>query len=122
MRKGGQVVVIGDGQVSQGSTIVKPDAKKVRRLVSLVLSAAPLSGRESSIEAGAHPPLPLASSRLSSPYHTLQGENGEILAGFAGGTADAFTLLERLERKLEEYPGQLTRAAVELAKAWSEFE
>ena len=78
VRKGGEVVVIGDGQVSQGSTIVKPDAKKVRRL----------------------------------------GENGEILAGFAGGTADAFTLLERLERKLEEYPGQLTRAAVELAKAW----
>lgn len=78
VRKKGQVVVIGDGQVSQGSAIVKPNAKKVRRL----------------------------------------GTDGSILAGFAGGTADAFTLIERLERKLEEYPGQLTRASVDLAKAW----
>ena len=78
VRKKGQVVVIGDGQVSQGSAIVKPNARKVRRL----------------------------------------GSDGSILAGFAGGTADAFTLIERLERKLEEYPGQLTRASVDLAKAW----
>lgn len=68
--------VIGDGQVSLGSTVVKPNAKKVRRI------------------------------------------NENIVAGFAGSTADAYTLMERLENKLEEYPGQLTRACVELAKAW----
>jgi ATP-dependent HslUV protease subunit HslV len=77
VRKGGQVVVGGDGQVSLGSTIVKSSAKKVRRL-----------GR------------------------------GEVIAGFAGSTADAFTLFERLEAKLEQYPQQLTRACVELAKDW----
>lgn len=77
VRKGGRVVVGGDGQVSLGSTIVKSSAKKVRRL-----------GR------------------------------GEVIAGFAGSTADAFTLFERLEAKLEQYPQQLTRACVELAKDW----
>ena len=77
VRKGGRVVVGGDGQVSLGSTIVKSTAKKVRRL-----------GR------------------------------GEVIAGFAGSTADAFTLFERLEAKLEQYPQQLTRACVELAKDW----
>ncbi len=66
----------GDGQVSQGSVVVKPNAKKIRRI----------------------------------------GDN--ILVGFAGATADAMTLLDRLEKKLEEYPGQLTRACVELAKNW----
>ncbi|GMF21976.1 unnamed protein product [Phytophthora fragariaefolia] len=68
--------LIGDGQVSLGHTVVKPNAKKVRRI----------------------------------------GEH--IVAGFAGSTADAFTLMERLEAKLDEYPGQLTRSCVELAKAW----
>ena len=77
VRKNGQVVVAGDGQVSQQSTIVKSGARKVRRLAG-----------------------------------------GRILAGFAGSTADAFTLLERLEGKLERHPGQLLRAAVELAKDW----
>ena len=77
VRRGGAVVVGGDGQVSLGQTIVKGDAKKVRRLA-----------------------------------------NGKALAGFAGGTADAFTLLERLEAKLEQHPANLTRAAVELAKDW----
>ncbi len=77
VRKGGRVVVGGDGQVSLGSTIVKSSAKKVRRL-----------GR------------------------------GDVIAGFAGSTADAFTLFERLEAKLEQYPQQLTRASVELAKDW----
>ena len=76
VRKDGQTVMAGDGQVSAGSTVVKGNARKVRRL----------------------------------------GEN--ILVGFAGSTADAMTLLERLEKKLEEHPGQLTRACVELAKAW----
>jgi ATP-dependent HslUV protease subunit HslV len=77
VRRGGEVAIGGDGQVSLGASIVKGDAKKVRRLAG-----------------------------------------GKVVAGFAGGTADAFTLLERLEAKLEQYPGQLTRAAVELAKDW----
>jgi ATP-dependent HslUV protease subunit HslV len=77
VRKGRQVVVAGDGQVSLQNTIVKASARKVRRL-----------------------------------------GKGDILTGFAGSTADAFTLLERLEAKLERHPGQLMRAAVELAKDW----
>jgi ATP-dependent HslUV protease, peptidase subunit HslV len=77
VRKGGNVVIGADGQVSVGQTIVKANAKKVRRL-----------------------------------------GKGEVIGGFAGATADAFTLFERLESKLEQYPGQLTRAAVELAKDW----
>ena len=76
IRKDGKTVMAGDGQVSMGSSVVKGNARKVRRL----------------------------------------GDN--ILVGFAGSTADALTLLERLEKKLEEHPGQLTRACVELAKAW----
>ena len=77
VRKGGQVVIGGDGQVSLGQTVIKSNARKVRRL-----------------------------------------GKGDVIAGFAGATADAFTLFERLEAKLEQYPGQLTRAAVELAKDW----
>ena len=77
VRKGGQVVIAGDGQVSLGNTVIKANARKVRRL-----------------------------------------GNGAIIAGFAGSTADAFTLLERLEGKLERHPGQLMRASVELAKDW----
>ena len=77
VRKDGQVVMAGDGQVSLGQTIMKGNARKVRRLAK-----------------------------------------GEVIAGFAGATADAFTLLERLEAKLEQYPGQLQRACVELAKDW----
>jgi ATP-dependent HslUV protease subunit HslV len=77
VRKGGSVVIGGDGQVSIGQTVIKGNAKKVRRL-----------------------------------------GKGEVIGGFAGATADAFTLFERLESKLEQYPGQLMRAAVELAKDW----
>ncbi len=77
VRTNRHVVVAGDGQVSWQSTVLKPTARKVRRL-----------------------------------------GNGKILAGFAGSTADAFTLLERLETKLERHPGHLMRAAVELAKDW----
>nr|WP_255599564.1 ATP-dependent protease subunit HslV [Afifella sp. IM 167] len=77
VRKGGKVVIAGDGQVTMGQTIMKANARKVR---------------------------PLA--------------KGDVIAGFAGATADAFTLLERLEAKLEQYPGQLMRACVELAKDW----
>jgi len=79
VRKGGEVVIAGDGQVSLGQTVLKGTARKVRRLSS-----------------GGH----------------------DVVAGFAGSTADAFTLLERLETKLEATPGQLTRAAIELAKDW----
>jgi ATP-dependent HslUV protease subunit HslV len=82
VRKNGVVAVGGDGQVSLGQTILKANAKKVRRL-----------GKGG-------------------------GGVGEVIGGFAGATADAFTLFERLEAKLEQYPGQLTRAAVELAKDW----
>jgi len=77
VRKGGVVAIGGDGQVSIQQTIVKANAKKVRRL-----------------------------------------GKGDVIAGFAGATADAFTLFERLEAKLEQYPSQLMRAAVELAKDW----
>ncbi len=82
VRKGGAVVIAGDGQVSLGDTVIKANAKKVRRLGS---------GKEG---------------------------DGNVIAGFAGATADAFTLFERLEAKLEQYPTQLTRACVELAKDW----
>ena len=77
VRKAGRVVIGGDGQVSLGQTIVKGNARKVRRLAK-----------------------------------------GAVIGGFAGATADAFTLFERLEAKLEQYPGQLTRACVELTKDW----
>ena len=79
VRKGGEVVIAGDGQVSLGQTVIKGSAKKVRRL---------------------------------SPG------GQDVICGFAGSTADAFTLLERLESKLEATPGQLLRACVELAKDW----
>ena len=78
VRKGNKVVIAGDGQVTLGQTIMKGNARKVRRI----------------------------------------GKNGSVIAGFAGATADAFTLLERLETKLEQYPDQLMRACVELAKDW----
>lgn len=77
VRKNGKVVIAGDGQVSMGQTVMKPNAKKVRKL-----------------------------------------HDGSVIGGFAGATADAFTLFERLERKLEQHRGQLMRAAVDLAKDW----
>jgi len=77
VRKNGKVVIAGDGQVSLGNTVMKGNARKVRRI-----------------------------------------GKGNVIAGFAGATADAFTLLERLEAKLEQYPDQLMRASVELAKDW----
>ncbi|MGJ8582882.1 MAG: ATP-dependent protease subunit HslV [Marinosulfonomonas sp.] len=79
VKKGGEVVIAGDGQVSLGPTVIKGSARKVRRLQS-----------------GGH----------------------DVVAGFAGSTADAFTLLERLEAKLDATPGQLARASIELAKDW----
>jgi ATP-dependent HslUV protease, peptidase subunit HslV len=77
VRRNGRVVIAGDGQVTQGNTVMKPNARKVRPL-----------------------------------------GDGKVIAGFAGATADAFTLFERLESKLERHQGQLMRAAVELAKDW----
>jgi ATP-dependent HslUV protease subunit HslV len=77
VRRGNKVVIGGDGQVSQGNTVMKGNARKVRRLY-----------------------------------------NDQVIAGFAGGTADAFTLFERFEEQLEKHSGKLTRAAVELAKLW----
>tara|TARA_B100001179_G_scaffold158986_1_gene116370 strand:+ start:925 stop:1482 length:558 start_codon:yes stop_codon:yes gene_type:complete len=77
VKRGDTTVLAGDGQVSMGNTVMKPNAKKVRRI-----------------------------------------GDGKVVAGFAGATADAFTLFERLERKLDQYSGQLMRAAVELAKDW----
>ncbi|MEM8651561.1 MAG: ATP-dependent protease subunit HslV [Pseudomonadota bacterium] len=78
VRKDKKVVIAGDGQVSLGQTVIKGNARKVRRI----------------------------------------GKDKEVITGFAGATADAFTLLDRLEKKLEQYPGQLMRACVELAKDW----
>ena len=78
VKRGGKTVIAGDGQVTMGNTVMKPNAKKVRRI----------------------------------------GADGKVIGGFAGATADAFTLFERLEKKLEQYNGQLLRAAVELAKDW----
>ncbi|KPP92951.1 ATP-dependent protease subunit HslV [Erythrobacter sp. HL-111] len=78
VRRGDRTVIAGDGQVSMGNTVMKPNARKVRRI----------------------------------------GQDDRVVAGFAGATADAFTLFERLEKKLEQYSGQLMRAAVELAKDW----
>ena len=78
VKRDDQTVIAGDGQVSMGNTVMKPNARKVRRI----------------------------------------GEGGKVIAGFAGATADAFTLFERLEKKLEAHSGQLLRAAVELAKDW----
>ena len=83
VKKGGKTVVAGDGQVSMGNTVMKPNARKVRRI-------GPKDGNG----------------------------DGSVVAGFAGATADAFTLFERLEKKLEQYSGQLMRASVELAKDW----
>ena len=77
VRKGGKVIIVGDGQVSMGQTIMKGNARKVRPL-----------------------------------------GDGSVIAGFAGATADAMTLFERLEGKLEKFPGQLTRACVDMAKDW----
>ncbi len=77
VRRGNKVVIGGDGQVSQGNTVMKGNARKVRRLY-----------------------------------------NDQVIAGFAGGSADAFTLFERFEEQLEKHSGKLTRAAVELAKLW----
>ena len=77
VRRDGRVAIGGDGQVTFGSTIMKSDTRKIRKLL-----------------------------------------NGEVITGFAGSTADAFALMERFENRLKDYPGNITRAALELAKEW----
>lgn len=91
--------MMGDGMISQGSIIVKPNAVKIRR----ILPKGALSEQQ-------HEQQPTSSNDEESL--------GGTLVGFAGSTADALTLLERLEGKLDEYPGQLARSCVELAKGW----
>jgi len=87
--------MMGDGQVSMGPVVVKPNAKKIRRILPKSSAANRPAGEEEG-----------------------EKEQGGTIVGFAGSTADAFTLLERLEGKLDEYPGQLARSCVELAKGW----
>lgn len=86
VRKNGKVCMVGDGQVTKGDMIVKPNALKVRRIYP--------------------------------KNNELMKKYGDTLVGFAGSTSDAFSLFERLESKLDEYPGQLIRSCVELAKTW----
>jgi ATP-dependent HslUV protease subunit HslV len=105
VRRGGKVVVIGDGQISQGHTVVKGNAIKVRRIGGS--GVAPSSNERFVGALDDHK----SRSKAGEPVQ-------EVLCGFAGATADALTLLDRLEKKLEQYPGQLTRCCVELAKNW----
>jgi ATP-dependent HslUV protease, peptidase subunit HslV len=101
VRKNGQVCMMGDGMVSQGSMIVKPNAIKLRRIGPKgVVSGSSGSGAPDDASSAA------------------DADKNVTIVGFAGSTADAFTLLERLEGKLDEYPGQLARSCVELAKGW----
>jgi ATP-dependent HslUV protease subunit HslV len=104
VRKNGRICMMGDGMVSMGSIIVKPNAKKIRRIRPKSI------GGESSTK-------PAGEEGGSEASKEKQEDEGTIV-GFAGTTADAFTLLERLESKLDEYPGQLARSCVELAKGW----
>jgi ATP-dependent HslUV protease, peptidase subunit HslV len=109
VRKGDQVCMMGDGMVSQGSMIVKPNAIKIRRIEGKTSG-----GGGSSTATG-------SSSSSNGSDKTAAAEeplSTTTIVGFAGSTADAFTLLERLEMKLDEFPGQLARSCVELAKGW----
>jgi ATP-dependent HslUV protease, peptidase subunit HslV len=106
VRKNGSVCMMGDGMVSQGSMIVKPNALKLRRIVSK--NAGSSSSSSSSSSTGSNNPDDVDPEK----------DKNVTIVGFAGSTADAFTLLERLEGKLDEYPGQLARSCVELAKGW----
>jgi ATP-dependent HslUV protease subunit HslV len=105
VRKGDEVVIMADGQVTSGSHILKPNVKKTRVLQGGSSDTAPAT--ETKTEEGATHDDASASPRAD-----------VVIAGFAGATADAFTLFERLEAQLEQHPGQLMRAAVELATMW----
>jgi len=106
VRKGGKVVIGGDGQVSIGQTVIKSNARKVRKL-----GKGDVIGGDGQVSIG-------QTVIKSNAKKVRKLGKGDVIGGFAGATADAFTLFERLESKLEQYPGQLTRAAVELAKDW----
>ncbi len=105
VRKNGKVCMMGDGQVSLGNMVVKPNAKKIRVIYPKTVGGKTkkdnTTGNVTDVDNGDDVKL-----------------KGGTIVGFAGSTADAFTLLERLEGKLDEYPGQLARSCVELAKGW----
>jgi ATP-dependent HslUV protease subunit HslV len=113
VRKNGRVCMMGDGMVSMGSVVVKPNAKKIRRIRS---KAAGVGGESK----GKVDPEGGGDQGGGGDGDGGGGEAGgdDTIVGFAGATADAFTLLERLEGKLDEHPGQLARSCVELAKGW----
>ncbi len=90
--------MMGDGQVSLGNMVVKPNARKIRRIHPKTVGGKVQKGSDGD--------------------DNESSSSGGTIVGFAGSTADAFTLLERLEGKLDEYPGQLARSCVELAKGW----
>ena len=102
--------MMGDGMVSMGSTIVKPNARKIRRIYPKTLGGERLTPSSGMSSGG--------SDSGGDDKKDKDDENEGTIVGFAGTTADAFTLLERLEGKLDEYPGQLARSCVELAKGW----
>lgn len=108
--------MMGDGMVSQGSMIVKPNAVKLRRISPKRNGASSSSNSSSS---GFSSTNSDGSSKTDDDNNNNNTNNDNVtIVGFAGSTADAFTLLERLEGKLDEYPGQLARSCVELAKGW----
>ncbi|KAL7522108.1 hypothetical protein ACHAWX_006800 [Stephanocyclus meneghinianus] len=109
VRKNGRVCMMGDGMVSMGSVIVKPNAKKIRRIYPKTLGGDKVRTNSGALGGG---------DGTGDDVATKESENEGTIVGFAGTTADAFTLLERLEGKLDEYPGQLARSCVELAKGW----
>ncbi len=94
--------MMGDGQVSMGNMVVKPNARKIRKIYPKSVGGKSLGGGDND----------------NKENDDESSKKGGTIVGFAGSTADAFTLLERLEGKLDEYPGQLARSCVELAKGW----
>lgn len=99
--------MMGDGQVSMGNMVVKPNARKIRKIFPKTIGGKKANASNNESEAGE-----------ANETEKEQDNGGATIVGFAGSTADAFTLLERLEGKLDEYPGQLARSCVELAKGW----
>mmetsp|Transcript_16698 Transcript_16698/g.25387 ORF Transcript_16698/g.25387 Transcript_16698/m.25387 type:complete len:258 (-) Transcript_16698:308-1081(-) len=113
VRKNGRVCMMGDGMVSMGNVIVKPNAKKIRRIYPKTLGGERASTPPDGSNNGDD-----ATKDDEDDDKGKNDENEGTIVGFAGTTADAFTLLERLEGKLDEHPGQLARSCVELAKGW----
>jgi ATP-dependent HslUV protease subunit HslV len=109
VRKNGKVCMIGDGQVSMGNIVIKPNARKIRKIYPKTSKHQIPSNNNQNDD---------KDSSSTTTKTANEGKTGYTIVGFAGATADAFTLLERLEAKLDEHPGQLTRSCVELAKGW----